>query len=363
MSGKEHTEFDAKVLVVDDDPGTRELLETWIDECGWEPHVAEDGFEALAKAKLDYDIVLLDVNLPGMDGYEIAKRFKEDYPDTPIIMVTGQDSREDRLRAVEAGAEDFIGKPVDMTELRVRIRSQLEKKQAFDQLKEHEAELEDKVEERTSALRDTLEELAESKRAIQDAYVEAINRLARAAEFKDAGTGSHIERVGGCVQVLAQNVGLPPGKVEVLQYASRMHDVGKVGIPDAILLKPDELQGDEWEKMKTHTTLGRRILSGSSSEILQAGEVVAEFHHERWDGTGYPRGMEGESIPIEGRICALADVFDALVSDRPYREAYSIDKALHIMKKGRGSHFDPELFDLFESHLEEIIEAGNVESD
>ncbi|MFW6457670.1 MAG: HD domain-containing phosphohydrolase, partial [Planctomycetota bacterium] len=287
-------------------------------------------------------------------------RFKDEYPNIPIVMVTGQDSREDRLRAVEAGADDFIGKPVDMTELRVRVTSQLEKKKAVDQLKAHEAQLEEKVKERTEALRETLDELAESKRAIQDAYVEAINRLARAAEFKDKGTGCHVERVGGCVEVLAQEAGLSPGTVEVFRYASRMHDVGKVGIPDTILLKSSELVGEEWEMMKTHTVLGRRILSGSSSEILQAGEVIAECHHEKWDGSGYPRGLEGKDIPIEGRICALADVFDALISDRPYRPAYPVEKAFSIMEQGRGTHFDPDLFDLFESNLDAIVKAGEA---
>ncbi|MFW6044426.1 MAG: HD domain-containing phosphohydrolase [Planctomycetota bacterium] len=356
MSADISKEGTASILVVDDDRGARQLLSELVQQCGWQAELAEDGFEALAKMKLGFDAVLLDVNLPGIDGYEVARRMTEENEQLPIIMVTGQDSHSDRLQAVEAGAADFIAKPVNMTELQVRVSSQLEKKEALDQLKQHQAHLEEMVDKRTAALRETMEELANSKKEVQNAYVETINRLALAAEFKDRGTGFHIERVSRCTGILAEKCGIDTDKIEVVRYASYMHDVGKVGIPDDILLKPGKLEEKEWETMKTHTKLGQELLSGSSSEILQMGALIAEYHHERWDGSGYPHGLKGEDIPIEGRICTFADVFDALISDRPYRKALSVDKALNIMQEEKGTHFDPHLFDVFEANLDEILE-------
>jgi putative two-component system response regulator len=346
-----------RILIVDDEELNRELLEDLIASFGHEPEMAGDGSEALAMMKLDIDLVLLDVMMPGMDGFEVAKRIREnvDYSDLPIIMVTALTSKEDRLRAVEAGANDFIAKPVDKTELKVRTASLLKMKEAQDAIKRHKAELEKKVEQRTAELRLALQDMAEAQRKTHQAHLETIQRLAIAAEYKDEDTAAHINRMSNYCAIIARGLHLPPGEQEIILHASPMHDVGKIGIADAILLKPDKLYEDEWDIIKQHSTIGYRILSGSSSELLQVGEIIALSHHEKWDGSGYPKGLVGEDIHLFGRICAVADVFDALTSKRPYKKAFSNEKAYEILRESRGTHFDPKVLDVFFEHLDEVV--------
>lgn len=346
-----------RILVVDDVENNRLLLKTLVGSLGYEVETARDGLDALAKLPLDIDLILLDVVMPGIDGYEVARRVRAgaSYGDVPIIMVTSLDSREDRVRAVQAGASDFIAKPVEKTELSVRLASQLELKEAQDALKRSQAELEHKVERRTADLRRTVETLSEAQQRTYDAHLDTIRRLVLAAEYKDHETAQHIQRMSRLAEVLAKALRLPPGEVEVLRHAIPMHDVGKIGIPDAILLKPGRLTAEERAVMSSHTVIGARLLAGSPSNLLQAGEVIALSHHEWWDGGGYPKGLRGEEIPLSGRICAVADVFDALTSDRPYRKALSNEEALDLMQVGRGSQFDPSLFDVFWGHLDEIF--------
>jgi|SRR6185295_7009989 len=346
-----------QILVVDDVDHNRMLLETMVEALGYGVETARDGLDALAKLPLDIDLILLDVMMPGIDGYEVARRVRADasYGHLPIIMVTALDSREDRVRAVQAGANDFIAKPVDKTELAVRIGSQLRLKEAQDELKRHQAELEHRVDQRTDALRRALETVADAQAKTYEAHIDTIQRLVLAAEYKDRETAEHIQRMSLFGLVLAQAVHLPPGEIEVLRHAIPMHDVGKIGIPDSILLKPGKLTAEEREIMSSHTLIGGRILAGSPSNLLQMGEVIALSHHEWWDGHGYPKGLQGEGIPLPGRICALADVFDALTSDRPYRAALTNEQALELMGQGRGTQFDPTLFDLFLAELDEIF--------
>jgi len=346
-----------RILVVDDVDQNRLLLEGMVESLGYEVETAGNGLDALAKLPLSVDLILLDVMMPGIDGYEVARRVRADgsFADLPIIMVTALDSREDRVRAVEAGANDFIAKPVDKTELRVRLSSQLKLKQAQDSLKRHQAELERTVEQRTDDLRRALHTLADEQLKTHEAHLDTIRRLVLAAECKDMDTAEHIQRMTQFGIVLAQALCLPGEDVEVLRHAIPMHDVGKIGIPDSILLKPGKLTPEEREIMNSHTLIGARILSGSPSNLLQAGEVIALSHHEWWDGHGYPAGLRHENIPLWGRICALADVFDALTSDRPYRRAMTNDDALELMQQGRGSQFDPDLFDLFIAHLDKVL--------
>ena len=346
-----------RILIVDDEAPNRELLEEVVTSFGYESETAADGLEALTKLKLDIDLVFMDLMMPGMDGFEVARRIRgdSDYSDIPIIMVTALTTKEYRLRAVEAGANDFISKPIDITEVRVRMASLLKMKEAQDAIKRHRAELEKTIERRTASLRKALEETAEAQRRTYEAHLETIHRLAVAAEYRDEHTAAHIHRMSRYSALLARRFNLPPGEEELILHASPMHDVGKIGIPDAMLLKPGKLTGEEWVVMKEHSIIGSRILSGSSSELLGAGEIIALSHHEKWDGSGYPRGLAGEDIPLLGRICAVADVFDALTSERPYKEAFSNEKALTIMKEGRDTHFDPELLDLFVEHLEEVV--------
>ncbi|RMF90999.1 MAG: response regulator [Nitrospinota bacterium] len=347
-----------RILIVEDEEPNRLLLGKMVASFGYEPELAQDGIEALAKLSLDIDLVLLDIMMPGMDGFEVVRRIRQngESSDVPIIMVTALADRENRLRAVEAGANDFISKPIDLTELRVRIASLLKMKAAQDALKQYQATLEEAVQKRTAALRQALEKMADAQRQAYAAHLDTIHRLALAAEYKDEDTAAHIHRMSHYSALLAQALHLPPGEVEIIRHASTMHDVGKIGIPDAILLKPGKLTPEEWEIMKQHTVIGARILGGSSSALLQAGEIIALSHHEKWDGSGYPQGLAGEEIPLYGRICAVADVFDALTSNRPYKKALSNEQAYEILRQGRGTHFDPQILDLFFEHLVEIEE-------
>lgn len=348
-----------RILVVDDVEQNLALLGGLVRSLGYEVETARDGLEALAKLALGVDLVLLDVMMPGLDGYEVARRVRADArtADLPIILVTVLDSREDRVKAIQAGASDFIAKPVDKTELLVRISSQLRLKEAQDALKRSQAGLEEQVARRTEELRRTCEVAADANRRTYFAHVDTIRRLVLAAELKDTETARHILRISRYSVVLAKALHMSPGETEVLGHAVTMHDVGKIGIPDAILFKRGALDPEEKKVMESHTLIGGRILADSPSELMQQGQVVALSHHERWDGTGYPRRLRGEQIPLAGRICAVVDVFDAMTTTRPYRPAFSPEEALDTMRQGRGAHFDPTLLDLFMGRLDEVLEV------
>jgi putative two-component system response regulator len=346
-----------KILAADDEEVNRILLEKMLSKLGHEPVMARDGFDALEKIGQGIDLVLLDVMMPDMDGFEVVRKIRSRpfTQDIPVIMVTALSSRDDRLKAVEAGANDFIAKPVDMTELRVRMGSLLKMKEAQDCLKIYQANLEETVRVRTEALRLAVDNLAQQQRDTQAAHLDTVKRLAIASEYKDKDTADHIQRISDFCGLLGKLLELSKTEIELLVHASPMHDVGKIGIADSILLKPGPLDSREWEIMKTHTLIGAKILRDSSSEVLQAGEIIALSHHEKWDGSGYPGGLVGEGIPLFGRICAVADVFDALTNKRPYKEAFSNEEALRIMTEGRGTHFDPTLFDMFLNNLEAVL--------
>jgi putative two-component system response regulator len=346
----------ARVLTADDQAESRTLLQRALTSLGYEVEVAADGIEALAKLPLGADLVLLDVRMPGLDGFEVARRIRADpvHGDLPIIMVTGLDSREDRLRAVEVGVNDFISKPFELTELQVRSASLLRLKDATDALKRHRAELEQTVAKRTAELRLALEGMAEAQRNTYAAHLDTIRRLVIAAEYKDRDTAAHIERIGLYSELVASRLNLPPGEVEIIRHASPMHDVGKIGIPDEVLLSPGKLDASQWKIMKSHTTIGARILHGSPSPLLQAGEVIARSHHERWDGSGYPSALRGEDIPLAGRICAVADVFDALTSNRHYRDALPNDTVWEMLQAEKARHFDPAMLDVFVASRDEV---------
>ncbi len=346
-----------RILVVDDEEPNRELLDALLTSLGYQTEMACDGGEALARLDRSVDLVLLDVMMPGIDGFEITRQIRthNDYGDIPIVMVTALTSREDRLRAVVAGANDFITKPIDKVELRTRVASLLRMKDAQDQIKRHKEELEILVEKRTAALRQALDQMAEARRKTQEAHLDTVYRLAIAAECRDGDTGAHILRVKQFTALIARHLKLPEEEAELISHAAAMHDVGKIGIPDAILRKPGGLSEEEWHIMKQHSSIGAQILSGSSSELLRAGEIIALSHHEKWDGSGYPRGLAGDSIPLWGRICAVADVFDALVSDRVYRRRLTNEKAFQILRESRGTHLDRELVDLFLDHEDEVV--------
>lgn len=353
------------ILVCDDDEMARELHADFVRGFGYDVEIASDGIEAIAKLGLGVDLVLADGHMPNMDGFEVAARIREEYSsdELPIVMVTSLEAREDRLRAYEVGVNDFINKPVDHTELKLRLKWLLELKSARDELRAHRVTLENTVESRTRRLREALEDVTRAQREIKAAHLDTIRRLTLAAEYKDRDTAGHIERIGRYSQVIGAAMHLQPGTIDVLFHAAPMHDVGKLGIPDHILLKPGPLDDEERLTMNTHTTLGAQILSGSSSKVIQMGERIALSHHEKWDGSGYPQGLAGTDIPLEARICSVVDFFDALTMDRPYRDAVPNDEVVQMIIDQNGSAFDPAIVEVFLGVRGEIesIQAEYIE--
>ncbi len=340
------------ILVVDDEPLNLQVMEAMLIPLGYDVVLAKNGEECLDMiGQCDPDLILLDVMMPGLNGFEVAKRVKSD-PDTsiiPIVMVTALREVSDRIKALESGADDFLTKPVDKTELRARVQSLLKVKAYNDHMRDYQKSLESEVALRTRELNKALD-------TIKTGSLDTIYRLSRAAVYKDEGTGSHIKRMAHYAAAISRAMGFDDAMVETVLYATPMHDVGKIGIPDRILLKPGKLDPDEWDIMKQHTVIGSKILEGSDAEFIKLGEVIALSHHERWDGSGYPKGLQGEAIPLIGRITALADVFDALTTERPYKKAFGIEKSFQIIREGTGSHFDPAVVDAFFGIEDELLD-------
>lgn len=288
------------------------------------------------------DVVLVDYNMPSPNGLEFIESFRRDarHEGTPVIMITGETERDIRYRALELGAADFLTKPVDLIEFRARMNNMIA-------LADSRKKLADRASWLASEVRAATERIVAREK-------ETIVRLMRAAEFRDNETGAHIVRMGHISAVIGAAAGLGENECEMLLMAAPMHDIGKVSTPDSILLKPGKLDADEWEIMKRHTIAGHEILKDSESELLRLAAVIALSHHEKFDGSGYPYGSKGEDIPISGRICALSDVFDALTSVRPYKDAWTIERAAEHVESGSGTHFDPELVSAFHRALPQI---------
>ncbi len=340
-----------KIMVVDDEILNRKLIEAMLKPQGYQVAVAVDGEDCLAKVEADPpDLILMDIMMPNMNGFEVVTRLKsrEHLALIPIVMVTALQDVNDRVKALEVGADDFLTKPVDRMELRARVRSLLKVKAYNDHMVNYRQELEREVVKQTLALKTAHDRLRE-------ASLETIFRLARAAEYKDEDTGNHIISMSRISALLAERMGLNSEVVERILYASPMHDIGKIGIPDRILLKNSALSDEEWSKMRLHTVFGSQILEGSSIGFLQLGEVIARTHHEKWDGSGYPAALTGAAIPLAGRIVAVADVFDALMSKRPYKPALSVEQTVAIIKAGAGSHFDPKVVEVFMENLPDVV--------
>jgi len=292
----------------------------------------------------DCDLLLLDLEMPHMHGFDVMRGIREALPvlasAMPILVITGTDSADAKNQALELGATDFVHKPFDQVEVLLRVRNLLRMRHAYAQQVKIAEELERQVQARTREL----------TRAT-DAFV---FKLAEVCEMRDVDTGKHIMRVGRMARMLAEAVGLPESLCFMIERAAPLHDVGKIGIPDDILLKPGKLTDDEYTHMKRHANIGQQILNDHDSMMVQMAATIATSHHERWDGTGYPEGLRGESIPIEGRITAICDVFDALISRRPYKNPWSEQDAVDYLVSQSGHQFDPKLVDLFIQHIRDV---------
>lgn len=305
------------------------------------------------------DLLLLDLHMPRIDGFAFLSQMAERHPANstyvPILILTADASPAARQEALSLGARDFVTKPFDQHEVLLRVRNLLETRALHLTLKNHNALLEARVRERTDELSKTLKDLQVSHEELRSSRTETIKRLAVAAEFRDDETASHIQRMSRYCCLLARESGATEREAEELQLASIMHDVGKIGIPDGILLKPGPLTEEERATIQTHTEIGYRILSAPGSTLLARAAEIALCHHERPDGLGYPRGLSGDQISNDARIVAIADVFDALTTDRVYRKAFPLNEALEIMKQGRATQFDPGLLDLFLDRLDLVL--------
>lgn len=341
--------FDAKILLVDDNLSNVLLLQKILQLHGYKnlKYITDSRETIDTYITYQPDLLLLDLRMPYMDGLEVLKKLNEIKGDDylPVIIVTAQDDKETRLKGYELGAKDFISKPIDHIEVLIRIKNMLEMRLMHNDLKSYNKQLEEKVEARAKEL--------------NNMHLELINRLLLIVEFRDDNTGKHIMRIGAYVSELCRVMGLSNDYCSKLFHASMMHDVGKIAIPDEVLLKPGKLTPDEFDRMKQHTIKGYEMLKGSNSEVINLAEQIALTHHERWDGTGYPNGLRGEDIPLCGRITALIDVFDALLTKRPYKEPWALDDVLKYISAAGGGQFDPNIVAVFMAHLQNFIAIKN----
>lgn len=340
------------ILAVDDVSMNLDMLEVMLADLGCKLLKAENGQVALdlLESEPNVDVVLLDLEMPVMDGYETIRRIKQSFNwrDIPVIVVTA--GAHEVTRTLALGANDFIAKPYNQEELRLRVMNHVRSKKLSDLAKDMNSVLENEVVKKTAALQKAL-------KMSQEAEYEISLRLGKAAEFRDQETGMHTRRISELSKHMGMLAGLEEDQCEVLRKSSPLHDVGKIGISDNILLKPGKLDEDEFEIMKQHTTIGAAILSDSGIyPLLSAGAIIALQHHEKWDGSGYPSGIKGEDIHVFARIVSIVDVFDALSSERPYKKAFSLEKTVSIMKEGRGLFFDPALLDLFLANTDGFVE-------
>jgi len=329
-----------KVLIVEDDPLTRKIMEDILTFLNYEYSSAQNGEVALDIIKREeFDVVLMDINMPIMDGIEATKKIREEGLNPLIIMLTSYGDEEMIKEAVLAGADDYLLKPIDINILKTKIET-ANKVKIFYKFKN---EFIKKFEKDINLKEREIEKLINENSSLSFELLEKISKI---AEFKDDETYEHTQRVGMLSYEIAKTIGMPYEFCFIIKLSSPLHDVGKIGIPDKILLKPEKLTKDEFEIMKKHTIIGKDILKGSKSPILKMGEIIAISHHERWDGTGYPNNLKGEEIPIEGRITNIADSIDAMASKRPYKEKYDEDKLLSELKDNKGKMYDPHFIDV-----------------
>ena len=342
----------ATVLVVDDEVKLAETVCRILRTAGYSVSTASDAASAQVRlARGGVDLMVTDMNMPGDSGLDLIEHVRDSGLDIATVMLTGTDDPELAERALAFGSYGFIIKPFQRSELLIAASNALRRRRLEIENRAYRHELEDRVRTRTSELSAALQTVERSERALLVSREDTIQRLGIAAEFRDEETASHIRRMSHYCGLLAEWAGVGSERAEMIRLASLMHDVGKIGIPDSVLLKPGKLTPDEYTLMQQHAEFGYRILAGSESELLELAATIALTHHERWDGSGYPNGTMKEEIPLEGRIAAVADVFDALITHRVYRPAFTLPDAIEIMKQGRWTQFDGRLLDLFLNHL------------
>lgn len=334
----------ANILIIDDENLSIRLLTQILQKGGFRYiHSITDPRQAVELyQKIKPDCVVLDINMPHMNGFQVLEELRKISADTylPVIVISADDNPGSKFAALESGAKDFLNKPYDRVEVLLRIKNLVEVRILNNQIANQNKFLESKVRERTKELYET--------------QVDVVQRLSRAIEYRDTETGTHVIRMSRYSALIAKYAGLSEHQCELILIASPLHDIGKIGIADQVLQKPGKLTEQEFQIMKTHTTIGEELLSGGHSEFLAIAREIAGSHHEKWDGSGYPRGLKENQIPCTGRICGLADAFDAMTTKRIYKEAYTIEHALEEVKKCKGAHFDPRLVDVFVEHLDEI---------
>jgi putative two-component system response regulator len=346
----------SRVLATDDRAEILRLIERTLRD-RYECELASSVAEARGRlAAAPFDLVLCDIQMPGETGLVLVEEIVRDHPGTAIVMVTGEDDPGIAERAFELGAHGYLVKPFWPGQLRITAANALRQQQLENAERVRHAALVGSAEEKTAALRD---ELIEAQRAaiaeLRASRQETVEKLARAIEMHDPETGCHVHRMASTAALLGERMGLEAGRMQLLRAAAPMHDVGKIATPDAVLRKTGELTAEERARMEEHTTVGHSILCDSESDLLRMAAEVALTHHEWFDGSGYPQGLSGEEIPLEGRIVAVADVFDALLSDRPYREAMPVEAASGLIADERGTHFDPAVVDALLDNLDEAL--------
>jgi len=339
-----------RVLIVDDESDARTTVCRWLTRAGFQCGEAASGREAIARLHdQETHLLTLDISVPDRSGLEILSQIKQRWPDTEVLVLTALEETATAVEAMTLGAYGYLLKPIGSSELIFQAKKALERRDLIVERRHYTATLEAKV--------------RQQMQAIRLAHEETILRLLSASRYRDEETGTHVRRTGLYCELFTEVLGWPSDQVQNIRLAAPMHDLGKIGIPDAILQKPGKLTPQEFAVMKTHTVIGAQMLEGSESEILQMAHEIAMSHHERWDGTGYPRGLAGLAIPESARILAIVDVFDALTHHRVYHEALPENQAMEIMEQGRGKHFDPFLFSVFLSLLPEIRRIAHQNPD
>jgi putative two-component system response regulator len=345
-----------QILIVDDEGPIQRMLGRLLEQYGYTCTLAGSAKEARrCLQEKEFALILCDVNMPGESGLDLVRYVLREHHHTAAVMVTGLDNPQLAAAALEIGAYGYILKPFESNEILINVANALRRRRLEIENQAHRERLELTVLERTAALRHAIESLERAEKELRLSREETIQRLAIAAEYRDGATAQHIQRMSHYCSLLAQRCGLDAERCELIRIASPMHDIGKIGTPDHILLKPGKFTPEEFKAISLHPEIGYRILSGSGAELLNLAATIAWTHHEKFDGSGYPRGLRGESIPLEGRIATIADTFDALTTKRVYKPAFPLDEAIEIMRSRRGKDFDPALLDTFLDAMDDVL--------